>query len=141
MLLGKAFAAFVEKTPISVMVSATLERVFQPSVVDAIFQDQAVSGYTKQLLFSQCVQILSAVVFREYPSVGAYYQDHRGEIRVTRQAVYTKRKRIEPLLWAALSGFCTACVAYNAVSAVKAAIRVAQGRKYVEEERSCRCTT
>lgn len=74
MLLGKAFAAFVEKTPISVMVSATLERVFQPSVVDAIFQDQAVSGYTKQLLFSQCVQILSAVVFREYPSVGAYYQ-------------------------------------------------------------------
>ena len=37
---------------------------------------------------------------------------------------------------AALFGFCTACVAYNAVSVVKAAIRVAYGKKYVEEELS-----
>ncbi len=37
---------------------------------------------------------------------------------------------------AALFGFCTACVAYNAVSVVKAAIRAAQGKKYVEEELS-----
>ena len=37
---------------------------------------------------------------------------------------------------AALLGFCVACVAFNAVSVVKAAIRVAQGKKYVEEELS-----
>jgi hypothetical protein len=37
---------------------------------------------------------------------------------------------------AALFGFCAACVAYNAVSVVKAAIRAAQGKKYVEEELS-----
>jgi len=37
---------------------------------------------------------------------------------------------------AALFGFCTACVAYNTVSVVKAAIRAAQGKKYVEEELS-----
>jgi hypothetical protein len=37
---------------------------------------------------------------------------------------------------AALFGFCTACVAYNAVSVVKAAIRTAQGKKYGEEELS-----
>jgi hypothetical protein len=37
---------------------------------------------------------------------------------------------------AALFGFYTACVAYNAVSVVKAAIRAAQGKKYVEEELS-----
>jgi hypothetical protein len=37
---------------------------------------------------------------------------------------------------AALFGFCMACVAYNAVSVVKAAIRAAQGKKYVEEELS-----
>lgn len=52
--------------------------------------------------FPRCLQILSAVVFREYPSVGVYYQDHRGEIRITRQAVYNKRKRIEPPVSAAL---------------------------------------
>ena len=37
---------------------------------------------------------------------------------------------------AALFGFCMACVAYNAVSVVKAAIRAAQGKKYVEDELS-----
>jgi hypothetical protein len=37
---------------------------------------------------------------------------------------------------AALFGFCTACAAFNAVSMVKAAIRAAQGKKYVEEELS-----
>ena len=37
---------------------------------------------------------------------------------------------------AALFGFSTACVAYNAVSVVKGAIRAAQGKKYVEEELS-----
>lgn len=37
---------------------------------------------------------------------------------------------------AALFGFCTACVAYNAVSVVKAAIRAALGKKYAEEELS-----
>ncbi len=37
---------------------------------------------------------------------------------------------------AALFGFCTACMAYNAVSVVKCALRAAQGRKYVEEELS-----
>ena len=37
---------------------------------------------------------------------------------------------------AALFGFCTAAVAFNAVSAVKAAIRAAHGKRYVEEELS-----
>jgi hypothetical protein len=37
---------------------------------------------------------------------------------------------------AALFGFCVACVAFNVVSVVKAAIRVTQGTKYVEEELS-----
>jgi IS4 transposase len=37
---------------------------------------------------------------------------------------------------AALFGFCIACVAYNAVAMVKGAIRVAQGKQYVEEELS-----
>jgi hypothetical protein len=102
MLLGKPFAAFIEASPIRVMVSGTLERIFEPPVLDRIFQDQAVLGYTKELAFSQCVQIMSAVVFRESPSVGAYYQAHPEEIPVTRQAVYNKPRRIESPVPAAL---------------------------------------
>ena len=102
MLLGKAFAAFIEASPISVMVRGTLERIFEPTVLDQIFLDHAILGYAKELTFSQCVEIMSAVVFKESPSVGAYYQAHPDEIPVTRQAVYNKLKRMELHVPAAL---------------------------------------
>jgi hypothetical protein len=102
MLLGKPFAAFIAESPVSVMVSGTMERIFEPTVLDRIFQDHAILGYTKELTFSRCVQIMSEVVFKESPSVGAYYQAHLDEIPVTRQAVYDKLKHLEPRVPAAL---------------------------------------
>ena len=102
MLLGKAFSAFVEESPVSVMVRGTVERIFEPAALDQIFGDHAVRGYAKELAFSQCVQIMSHVVFKESPSVGAYYQAHPDEIPVTRQAVYDKLKRLELQVPAAL---------------------------------------
>ena len=105
MLLGKPFAAFIDKSPISVMVSGTLERIFEPTVLDQIYQDHAILGYAKELTFSQCVKIMSDVVFKESPSVGAYYQAHPDEIPVTRQAVYNKLKRLEPHIPAALAHY------------------------------------
>lgn len=102
MLLGKALEVFIEKSPISVMVSGALEWIFQPEVLDQIFQDRAILGYTKELTFSRCVEIMSAVVFQQSPSVGAYYQAHAEEISVTRQAVYNKLQRMELQIPAAL---------------------------------------
>lgn len=102
MLLGKPFAAFVEKSPISVMVRGTVERIFDPAVLDRVFQNHAVLGYFKKLAFSQCVLIMSDVVFKESPSVGAYYEAHPGEIPVARQSLYDKLKRMEPRIPAAL---------------------------------------
>jgi hypothetical protein len=102
MLLGKAFAAFIESSPVSLMVGGTLERVFEPAVLDSIFEDHAVLGYAKELAFSQCVQLMCDVVFKESPSVGAYYQAHYNEIPVSRQSVYDKLKRLEPPVAAAL---------------------------------------
>ena len=71
MLLGEPFTAFVNKSPVSVMVRGTVERIFDPTVLDRVFEDHAVVGYTKELTFSQCVQIMSDVVFRVSPAVGA----------------------------------------------------------------------
>lgn len=96
MLLGKALTLFIEKSPVSVMVGATIERLFDPAMLDQIFQDHALLGYTKELTFSQGVQIMCSGAFKESPSVGAYYQAHPGEIPVTRQAVYDKLKHLEP---------------------------------------------
>ena len=84
------------------MVRGTVERIFDPETLDQIFQEHAVLGYFKELSFSACVQIMSDVVFKESPSVGAYYQAHQLEISVTRQAVYDKLKRMELQIPAAL---------------------------------------
>lgn len=95
MLLGKPFARFVEKSPVSVMVQGTLERVLDPDKIQQVFDDNAVWQYTKELTFFQCGQVMSDVVFQVTPSVGAWYQDHPDELNVTRQALYDKLKHIE----------------------------------------------
>jgi len=95
MLLGKRFEKFVEQSPVSVMVRGTLERVFNPDNLEQVFQDNAVLQYTKELTFSQCVELMSDVVFKISPAVGAWYKDHEDEVPVTRQAVYDKLKHLE----------------------------------------------
>lgn len=57
MLLSKSLAVFVERSPVSVMVSATIERVFEPAALDQVFQSHAVLGCAKELAFSQCVHL------------------------------------------------------------------------------------
>jgi hypothetical protein len=102
MLLSERFAAFINKSPISVMVRGTVERIFDPAVLNGVFENHTVLGYTKELTFSQCVQIMSAVVFNTTPSVGAYCKTHRDEISVSRQSVYDKLKHLEPQVSAGL---------------------------------------
>jgi hypothetical protein len=60
-----------------------------------VFADHALLQYTRELTFAQCVGLMSDVVFRIAPSVGAWDQAHREEMPVTRQAGYDKLKRWE----------------------------------------------
>lgn len=96
MLLGTRFEAFMKESPASVMVHGVLERTLNPGSLDELFEATAEVQYTKDLLFSQCVQLMSDVVLDVSASVGAWYQEHPGELGVTRQAVYDKLKNIEP---------------------------------------------
>src|SRR5712691_3798557 len=102
MLLGSMFQAFMEKSPVSVMVRGTLERVLHPDVLEALFEKNALSQITRKIAFSQCVQIMDAVVFKIQPSVGAWYSIHGDQLSATRQAMYDKLKNIEPQVSAAL---------------------------------------
>jgi hypothetical protein len=95
MILGECFEKFLERSPVSVMVRGTLERVFDPEKLEQVFTDHALLQYTRELTFAQCVGLMSDVVFRIVPSVGAWYKAHHDEIPVTRQAVYDKLKRLE----------------------------------------------
>lgn len=102
MLLGKRFEAFIEASPVSVMIRGTLERVLDPGKLEKVFEDHAVWQYTRELTFAQCGEIMSDVVFRVSPTVGAWYKAHPGEVPVTRQAVYDKLKHLELPISAAL---------------------------------------
>jgi len=95
MLLGEAFQQFVQRSPVAVMVNGILERVFDPDTLDELFRNHAVSQYTKELTFAQCLHVMSDVVFQNSSTVGAWYQAPRDEMPVTRQALYDKLKHTD----------------------------------------------
>jgi hypothetical protein len=101
-MLGKVFDRFVEKSPISVMVRGTLERVLGADHLDAWFARTAQKQYTRTLLFSTVYDILSQVVFRIKPSVRAAYRDHQETIGTSLISVYNKLNGVETPTSAAL---------------------------------------
>jgi hypothetical protein len=61
----------IGKSPISVMIRGTLERVLGADQLNAWFAQTAQKQYTRTLLFSTVYDVLSQVVFRIKPSVHA----------------------------------------------------------------------
>src|SRR5260370_41676662 len=95
MLLGPIFDRFVAKTPVSVMVRGTLEYALQPQPLDDLFRRHAEHQYTRDLLFSSVVDLLSLVVSRTHPSVHAAYQASPDEAAVSLPSVYNKLSGLE----------------------------------------------
>ena len=89
-MLGKIFDRFVEKSPISVMVRGTLERVLGADQLDAWFARTAQKPSTRTGLFSTVATILSHGVFRSKPSVRAASRDHEETVGASRISVYNK---------------------------------------------------
>ena len=94
-MLGKVFARFVEKSPISVMVRGTLERVLGAEQLDTWFARTAQKQYTRTVLFSTVYDILSQVVFRIKPSVRAAYRDHEDQVGASLISLYNKLNGVE----------------------------------------------
>src|SRR5512132_1842857 len=84
------------------MAQAILENALNPRVVDHLFEDVAEHQYTRKLLFSSIVDLMSLVVCRIRPAIHAAYQAHAETLDATVQAVYGKLDRTEPALSAAL---------------------------------------
>jgi IS4 transposase len=102
MILGEIFERFAQVAPLSVMARGLMENALNPTVVDQLFQDVAQSQYTRKLLFSSIVDLMSLVVCRIQPSVHAAYQANAETIDASIKAVYDKLDRTEPALSAAL---------------------------------------
>jgi Transposase DDE domain len=95
-MISAIFERFVEKTPITVMVRATMERLFESEQLEQIFEEQAENQYTKTLLFSDVVGLMSLVVCGVHPSVGAAYKSLKGVLNVSNVALYAKINGLEP---------------------------------------------
>jgi hypothetical protein len=94
MILGECFEKFLEHSPVSVMVRGTRERVFDPEKLEQVFSDPALLPYTREVTVAQGVGLMSDVVFRIVPSVGAWDKAHQDEVPVTRQAGYDTLKHL-----------------------------------------------
>jgi len=101
-MLAEVFTAFVEQSPVSVMMRALMERIFRPERLDELFETHAQVQYTRELLFSTLVNLLSLVVCGIQPSVNAAYKAKAKEINVNRSAVYQKLNGVETQVSAAL---------------------------------------
>lgn len=94
-MLGDVFERFVAKSPISVMVRATLERVLSADQLDLWYERTAQKQYTRELLFSTVYDLMRHVVFRIKPSVHAAYRDAKAEVGTSIVAVYNKLNGLE----------------------------------------------
>jgi hypothetical protein len=102
MILGDVFERFAQDAPLSVMARGVMENALGPKLVDELFEHVADKQYTKRLLFSSIVDLMSLVVCRIRPAIHAAYQAHAETLDATVQAVYGKLDRTEPALSAAL---------------------------------------
>ncbi len=95
MILGPVFEQFIAKSPISVMARATVEFTLSASSLDAMFERTAEQGYTRELLFSTTVDLMSLVVCGTVPHVQSAYQHILERVPVTLKCVYEKLQHIE----------------------------------------------
>jgi hypothetical protein len=94
-MLGAVFERFVEKSPISVMVRASLERVLGADRLDLWYERTAQKQYTRDLLFSSVYDMMNQVVFCVQPSVRAAYRDQPDDVGASLVSVYNKLKGLE----------------------------------------------
>ena len=127
MILDPLFERFVTNTPLTVMARATLEHALSPKALDALFEKTAVRGYTRQLLFSTAVDLISLVACGQRPTVKAAYHHLLGRVPVSLKSVYEKLTHIETAVSAGLA-------AYNVLSVLKASLLAVHGRAKVEAD-------
>lgn len=101
-MIPTAFEPFLKDAPFCVMARAALESLFSPVRLDELFNSTAQTQYTRQLLFSQVVELMTSVVLRQQPSVRAAYLKGVGNISVSDQSVYNKLDGLELGVSAAL---------------------------------------
>lgn len=102
MFLSDVFDRFAQDAPLSVMARGIMENALNPQILDQLFEDVAQKQFTKKLLFSTVVDLMSVVVCRIRPSIHAAFQAQAETIGATIDAVYDKLDGTETVVSEAL---------------------------------------
>ncbi len=102
MWFNPIFERFVEKSPVTVILRALMEVALDSEKLDELFEKTVQTGYTRELLFSNLVKMMSLVVCSVRQSIGSVYKAMSAEIGVSKTAVYDKLNRLEPSVSKAL---------------------------------------
>jgi IS4 transposase len=94
-MMAMIFERFVQESPVAVMVRATLENAFSAPALDRLFVCTAEQQYTRTLLFSTVVELMTTVVLRQEQSLHAAFQQRRQQVAVGISSLYEKLARME----------------------------------------------
>jgi hypothetical protein len=101
-MVAMIFERFVQESPVAVMVRATLENAFSAPALDRLCICTAEQPYTRTLLFSTVVELMTTVVLRQEKSIHAAFQPRRPQLAVGISALDEKLARMEGEVSAAL---------------------------------------
>ncbi len=94
-IANEVLERFAQHTPITVMAQLGLQRAFESRWIDELFDSESRSQYTRELLFSTTVELMSVVALGLRPSVHAAAKSMK-ELPVSVQALYGKLNHSEP---------------------------------------------
>lgn len=87
---------FVEQAPVAVMARLGLQRAINAEWVNETFEQHSDTQYTRELLFSTVVDLMSLVALGLRPSLHAAAKKMRTGLPVSMTALYDKVNRVEP---------------------------------------------
>jgi hypothetical protein len=58
-MLSAIFERFAQASPVTVLVRSAMERIFNPETLDSLVEETAQRQYTRELLFSTVVNLMS----------------------------------------------------------------------------------
>jgi IS4 transposase len=94
-MVAMIFERFVQESPVAVRVRAALENAFSAPALDRLFICTAAQQYTRTLLFSTVVELMTTVVLRQEKSLHAAFQQRRQQLAVGISSLYEKLARVE----------------------------------------------
>ena len=102
MLDAATYKRLVQEAPEAVMVRTVLEHALKPEAVDEVFENCRDDQYTRTLLFSSVVALMTLVVCRVRRSVSSAYTFQRDLLDVSLKSVYNKLNASDPGVCAGL---------------------------------------